>query len=428
MMRTVYKALNSLFFLTAIFLPIFLQADEALSDIDREAVASFINSKRTIDTAEKAKELKISGDVRAEFQNRHERGLKQNSAGVFEEQYLRCHDAITSSDIPIPCNSYAAQLNIRLDYKGERTWASGYLQFANSAGIENVDNCGNDKEGCTGSGECEDICLKRAFMGWNVYRCGEIYFDIECGRRPLYTIFDSRIQYHARFDGLLFKLAYGPTTWGEYYIKGGPFVVDYRVDHYAYITEIGVFNFLDHGFDIKYSFVDWFNPGKNICQVVGARGWRFVNSQWTLAYNIKNFPRLNKKMRLYGAFLVNHAARRNELSNDMLRNLGWYAGVITGEVKKQGDWSLDINYQVVEAQAVADCDMHGIGRGNVLRETFTANRRGKGNYRGWQFELLYALTDKLSIDVDYEFSNAEDKRIGGSHSYHKFELDVIHAF
>ena len=35
-----------------------------------------------------------------------------------------------------------------------------------------------------------------------------------------------------------------------------------------------------------------------------------------------------------------------------------------GELKKKNDWSLDINYQVVQAQAVPDYDSVGIGLGN----------------------------------------------------------------
>ena len=55
-------------------------------------------------------------------------------------------------------------------------------------------------------------------------------------------------------------------------------------------------------------------------------------------------------------------------------------------------------------------------------------RRGNTNFIGYRFEFLYAITDNLSIDAIYEFSNEEDRRIGGRHHYNDFELEAIYAF
>ena len=97
-------------------------------------------------------------------------------------------------------------------------------------------------------------------------------------------------------------------------------------------------------------------------------------------------------------------------------------------MKKEGDWSVEIQYQYVQAQAIPEGDVSGIGRGNVLDESFTTcSRRGEGNYKGWRFESLYAITDNLIIDTIYEFSNAANKQIGGPHEYEKFEVETIYA-
>ena len=98
-------------------------------------------------------------------------------------------------------------------------------------------------------------------------------------------------------------------------------------------------------------------------------------------------------------------------------------------MRKEGDWALEIQYQVVQAQAMPDDDAGGICRGNILDESFTTcSRRGNTNYKGWKFEGLYAFTDNLTLDTIIEWSKAEDSRIGGTHTYSKFEMEAIYAF
>jgi len=96
---------------------------------------------------------------------------------------------------------------------------------------------------------------------------------------------------------------------------------------------------------------------------------------------------------------------------------------------KEGDWSFEVQYQFVRAFAIPDKDVSGIGRGNVLKDSVTApGARGNTNYKGWRFEGFYALTDDLTIDSIFEFSQAIKNKIGGSHHYSKFELETIYAF
>lgn len=414
----------------------------ATTNIDRdfEAVHQYLNSKRTMDYIEKSennKYLKLSGDVRTEWQHASESIDRINLRGrpllpIFKDRN------------PISKNSFDIIFNFRCEYNCDRVWSYVNIEYDESAGVGNNDFgiCKIDNQACTGSGECDDICLKRAFFGYNIWKCDKATLDVEFGRRPLYTIFDSRIEFQARFDGILFKFADVIKGWTEYYIKGGPFVVDYRVGHFAYCVELGGINIRDLGIDLKYSFIDWKKAGRNVCSVRKARGWQFRTSQWSLAYNFRLPCPLDKKTKIYAAILQNHAARKRELkltSNISLippetiilkhkENLGWYAGFIIGEVKKKGDWSFDANYQMVQAQAIPDCDVHGIGRGNALRETFTATGRGKANYKGVTTAFLYAITDKLNFEIDYWISRAENARIGRRHNYEGFEIDIIYGF
>ena len=119
-------------------------------------------------------------------------------------------------------------------------------------------------------------------------------------------------------------------------------------------------------------------------------------------------------------------------------NLGWYGGIYLGQVIKEGDWAIDIEYVVVQAQAVPDADISSIGRGNIFNEglfdemddlgSLDIPRRGNGNFYGWRLNYLYALTDNLTADFVYQWSQAQNRRIGGTHSYHDFEMEVIYAF
>ena len=126
-----------------------------------------------------------------------------------------------------------------------------------------------------------------------------------------------------------------------------------------------------------------------------------------------------------------------------------------GNPHKEGDWALDLEYIVVQAQAVAENDVGSIGRGNILDENINDildesfigyssepssgyepssgiqgifPRRGNTNFIGYRTEFIYLITDNFSIDMIFETSYAEDSHIGGKHSYNDFEIEAIYAF
>jgi hypothetical protein len=435
---------------------------------DHIAVQNFMDLHRNIPLIEKSKFLKITGDVRAKWNNRHEKQGKISLRGggfrdVVEVEEVDGKEVVCIRKVPkAAVNTYEAELNLRFEYRaGDKSWGFAHLQFDNDFGAFDFDDdCDENPCGAFGSGFCDDICLKRMYFGYEIWKRDHSRIIVEIGRRPLYTIFDSYIEFNERFDGILFKYTDRYEKYAEFYVQVAPFVVDQRSNHFAYIGEVGFLNFFESRFDIQYSFVDWTKHGKNRCfrercaeefpareairkghcNLRNPRGWQFRNSQLILSYN---FPTdiISHETKLFVAGLCNHDARRLRGFVDdsghekrlphTKANLGWYAGFITGDVEKAGDWSLDVNYQYVEAQAIPDPDIHGIGRGNILKESFTAlnnNYRGKGNYKGWSFELLYAITNKLSVDATLQWSKAANNKIGGSHHFTKFELDLICGF
>lgn len=463
--------------------------DRQLRTRDDQPVREFVESKENIDVKEKSKNLEISGDVRFEWRHIQERGivLFDESSDVdsygevivpgerdFYEEYrnLRGGSHVDHKGIPISVNDFDVEFNLKIKYTYKDAWAKAHLQFDNPAGIRGRNDCfgefpvfnsdgskverkikRDNRFAVKGSGDANAINLKRAYIGYNAYADGSNRFDIEIGRQKLDDIFDSEVQFSNRFDGILLRFASAVEEKFDWYITGGAFVMDERVNHFGYVTEIGFLDIYETGLDVRYNFIDWQKRGKNRCFIFNPIGTDFKNSQISLTYTFaqslfgKELP-----IELYTGFLINHAAKKSVFTHHKKKNLAWYAGAYIGNVDKKGDWSIDIEYVVVQAQAVSEGDVGSIGRGNILDEnnvdilgeTFSSRsssssipssditgyfpRRGNTNFAGWRAEFLYAITDNFSLDFVYEYSREEDRGIGGRHRFQDIEIEAIYAF
>lgn len=461
--------------------------NESLLNRDFDALNDFINTKRTINLEEKDCNLTISGDVRAEWNYLTE---KQNC------EVLRGRNAVNGDGIPVSHNEFDIEFNLRFDYVCDRAWAVAELRFDNPAGIrDNNAPCGvvfneeelstsgtsisgtdvsesisgisdpsvseasvsedggvggchcaccPDPEGWHGSGLGCGINLRKAYVGYNICCQGDSRFDVEVGRRPLYTIFDSEVQFLSRFDGILLKYDSSWECVADWYIHGGGFVVDQNVNHFAWVVEAGFMNVMDCGFDFKYSFIDWVKNGHNICFIHKPLGFAYKISQFTLVYHLNENWFWCKPAKLFGAFLVNHDVRRDapqnlfadgldSLTNGKKANLAWYAGFSIGEVVRECDWVFKAQYQYVQARAVPEFDMSGIGNGNIFGNGLTAGGIGNTNFHGFRLEGLYAITDNLTIAPLFELSRTIDKNIGNfpfsnHHKYSRFTIQSIYSF
>lgn len=469
---------------------------------DQKPVRDWVYSKRTIPLEEKACNLTLAGDVRFKYAHLYEkeRGYclrgsdafvpgysdevvpstgPNDPAGEWTEFLIAMGDTTAGGrprDLlgnPWSTSVFEVVLNLYVDYVCDRSWGVAWVEFANVGGVKQHNKtCMQDCCGPFGSGTFDGLLLRKAYFGYNICVDGESRLDIEIGRRPLWTVFDSRVQFQSNMDGILLRyFTSGCAGLGsDLYVNAAGFVVDEKAQHYAWIVEAGMYNLFDCNLDIKYSYIDWVKPNasdnrKNRCGCVRADGWNFRNSQLTFEYTIEADWMCSKAM-AYGAVLYNHAADlivgknctnsttyEKQLFACNKENLAWYLGFLFGEVCGCGDWAIDINYQHVEAQAVADPEVGGIGRGNVLGRSFTqgitggcspAVYRGNANYQGWRFEALYAITDNLTADISLEYSKSEDSSIGpgyiyvngvkgaeiakNNHSYSKFQIDGIYAF
>jgi hypothetical protein len=147
-----------------------------------------------------------------------------------------------------------------MDWKTDRTWARTHLRYDNSAGV--VDN-GIDKkidpQGYHGSGNMDNLALREAYIGYEIFKCNDNRLTIELGRRGnIYKAFYSEIQFQSRLDGIILKFAskHGAGFVEDWYFTAAGFVVDQRATQLAWVIELGLNNILDTGLEFKYSFID----------------------------------------------------------------------------------------------------------------------------------------------------------------------------
>jgi hypothetical protein len=348
--------------------------------------------------------LYITGEVRTEMQKQSEviNNIKQRGGG----------GAVSGA----PTYNYDVELNLMLNYRSERSWANVKLEFDNNAGTFN--------------GTCGKICLERAFFGVRMYDSGSSVGAIEFGRRGLSYTFDSQVEFGSIMDGILLKFSVAFGFAGDFYIYGGPFLVNECKDQYAYIGELGLLNICNSGVYLKYSLVDW--DTKSYSNPIEALLFRFINSQWLLGYKFVP-PYLNKVVTLFGAFLMNHAAKPLTITNDQKANIAWYTGFYIGTAQAQGDWSLSVVYQYVEALSIPLFDQNGIGTGNSAQSQFfnattAAEAIGGTNYKGISIDLLYLFTDSITLQNSYSQAIRAQTDIGKPFRYKQYELELIYAF
>jgi len=381
-------------------------------DSELKALKDWVRSQKDVTIRELGGKLSISGEVRTELQKTSEvvNNIKQRGAG----------GAVAGAGT----NEYDIEVNLLFNYRTDITWANVKLEFDNHSGIVN--------------GTRNRLRLERAFFGVRFFEAGPVTSAIEFGRRKLSYTFDSIVMFSSFMDGIMWKLDAAFDDAGIFYLHGGPFVVNEKKDHYAWVAELGVLNLVNTGVFIKYAFIDWDtkhyeNPLQNL-------EYDFIISQLLLGYKVV-VPYLEKVFTLYLAGLVNHAAKRLQLTDFDLENYAWYGGFSLGEVRQKGDWSFNINYQAVAPQAIPSFDINGIGRGNAANNGFYYNNvggalvpttrstaAGDANYKGYNVEFLYLFTNNLNLQLSWSQSIRKDKDVGPIFRYKQYEMELIYFF
>ncbi|MBS0656246.1 MAG: hypothetical protein JSR46_10745 [Verrucomicrobia bacterium] len=394
---------------------------------DSLAVEAFVKSKRGITLAEKGGNMMISGEVHMEWSHLRARNHHQRQRGSGTSHL---HPP-AGKHAPYATNEFGVEADLMFDYKADRTWAAIQLQMDNEAGIRSHDwkeGINDTKNYLWGSGTLDDLVLRKAYMGYNILELGTARLDVELGRRRFYDVFDSRVQFNSYFDGLMLKYAESFEGLFDFTAKTAAFVIDDTVNHFGYVGELGFLNIMDTGLDFKYSLIDWDTVATNRYGARHPRGAQFLNNQYTLAYNVSP-DMLGVKTKLYGAYLNNAHAHRNRFFNHHNKGNAWYAGVKFGEVRKANDWAVDANYQWVQAQAVSECDASGIQRDNPRNISIYKRKSGGfANYKGFEIDTFYAVTDNLTLNVKFDRVHQESRAVGGKHRSWQFQVEAVYAF
>lgn len=430
-----------------------------LNESDFEAIKEFVQNKRFTSISNKLQKLDIGGEVHAEWRYLNEkiRGINirgGNGQYIFiEEEVVNDEVYLPGQRLPLSNNDFDVQFDLKLKYTEDDGWIAAHVRYDQSAGLDdNGIDCRLDPEGYHGSGSVDNLNLKQAFIGYNIYNCGDTRCYLELGRRGnLSKVFSSEIQFLSRLDGLFIRCQKVPEGIGAIYGQVAGFVVDERVNQLAWATEIGWLNIYDSNVDVRYSFIDWNKFGKNRCFTRDPIGFKFMVSQVMMGYEWKNFV-CDKPLFLTVGGLMNHNPARytyltqydfsgGTIENTLIkkrigrRNLGWWAGFTIGDLDDgdsgpgvEGDWSFNFIYAVIQGQAIPDNDVNVIGTGNALHQSFTANGRGNTNFRGFQANVVYGLTNNITLLALFERSEADDKSISGSHEYSCCKLEAIYAF
>lgn len=419
---------------------------QEIEENDEDELLNFINAKRSIPLADKSKNLSIAGEVHFEWGYQRQKIEGENvKKYVFREAEEWGNEIFIPTDqIKVSPNDWDVQFDVFMDWKTDRTWARTHIRYDNSAGV--VDN-GLDEQidpaGYHGSGNVDNLALKEAYIGYEIFKNDDRRLTLELGRRGnIYKVLYSEVQFASRLDGVILKYAgkLGKCI-EDWYVTAIGLVVDERASQYAWAFEIGLNNFFDAGVDLKYSYIDWEKRGQNRYFVKNPNGFRFKVSQWTVLYDLNPSWLGGHTLELSAAFLMNHIP--SEYVNINVnptpgsytakevwigrQNLGGFVNLQYREINKEGDWFASALIAFCQAQCIPDNDVRNIGTGNLLHESMTSDGRGNTNWKGYSLKMGYAITDNWVVETQYIHSwNAA--YIAGTQGYTRYVLESIYSF
>jgi len=374
----------------------------ATEEDEMEALKRWVQDKRLVTVKETGGDLSISGEVRVEYQNTNEtkNGIDQRAPNG---EYLA------------PSHGYDVEVNLMLDYRTDKLWGAIKLEVDNNMGSQ------------TGTGN--KIRLEKAYFGGRLLDGSSYSLDGEVGRRCLGNAFSSKLQFASLFDGALLRFNKEYATLGNFYTSGAVFLISDQTDRYGQAIELGLLDINNSGAQVQYSLTNW---RKNPFATEDDSKFNFLVSQVTFARAF--YPTyFTKVVKPYVGFLMNTVAKPTVQSANKKAPYGAYTGISLGKVKQKGDWAIDANYQYLQAQAVPQFDVSGIGVGNSAKTSFydvnnCNDAVGKTNYQGYRLEFLYALADNVTLFSCYQHSNRLDKQIGPEMKFRQFEVELIYAF
>ncbi|AHK63662.1 hypothetical protein [Chlamydia avium] len=383
-----------------------------------DEVKSYLDTRGFVETRKRGGILRLAGDVRAKW--------------IYAKEDIK--NPTLSDKTPLPTNRYRSEFHLYVDYTTGKSWLTSKMNWTAIAGGET-----------TAAG----VDINRAFLGYRFYEDPATFTKVfaEIGRSLLGDIFESELQFNSDFDGVHFYASRRLSKDHPYHaiVHGGPFVVNMAKKHYAWVIE-GIVNKLPGNFSLKCSVIDWnsFSPSETSSTTSSSGSqkdpkYKYCVWQWLVGkYATVSWWHGEKKpLYLYGAYLMNALAKATKTTLNEKQNKGWFIGGTLGALRKEGDWSFTVRYEYVEALAIPEIDVSGIGRGNQLKFWFSQaiagnydpkEANGFTNYKGASYLFMYGITNSLSLRAYGAFSKPADNRLGSDFTYRKFDIGLISAF
>jgi len=421
------------------------------NDRDMCAVQKFIDSKRGEQLQSKAAHLSLAGDVRSYYKSL---SLKRDGTQMYGKDAAGAAlggtvvDTIDASEVAsgaeapiIPSNVFGVQFNLYTAYENGAAFADTWVSFDNAAGYTNN----------VGSGTDDSLSLKRALVGYHVMHDGPQVLDVMVGRDSGSSFFDSKVQHRMNLDGLFVRHNNVFDGVGNLSVRGSAHVIDQSTDHWGWTGQIGLGNIAESNFSLRYTYNNFKTNGDNYLNItyydhiVGTstndvyqgRQWEYQISELYAAYDIPA-EMLSFPASVYAAYGINHAAQDRFDGIDKSDSF-WYAGFTLGALKKANDWSVDVYYAKIDAQALPSADVSLDGRGNTgIGDTTTptavwaaataASVNDRANIAGWTVQGAYNLTDELALGLGFFTYSAANEDIGGNNDFRQLQAELVYAF
>ena len=395
-----------------------------------EDLDAYLNSRGFVETRKRDGVLRLAGDVRARW--------------IYAKEDLEQKQALAKPTLPI--NRYRSEFNLYVDYTADNSWMTSKMNWVTIAG---------------GESSAAGLDINRAFLGYRFYKNPETQAEVfaEIGRSGLGDIFDSDVQFSSNFDGIHLYAARRISESLPYtlIVHGGPFVVNMAEKEYAWVVET-VLNKLPGNFVVKTSVIDWNTltaktndpaDASTAPQPKPNTKYDYLVWQWLVGKSTAMpwFNGQTKNLYTYGAYLFNplaeipenwkQAAKPATKVTSGKENHAWFVGCTLGGVRRAGDWSATVRYEYVEALAIPEIDVSGIGRGNQMKFWFAQaikqgldpkEANGFTNYKGVAYQFVMGLTDSVSFRAYAAYSKPANNNLGSEFTYRKYDLGLISSF
>lgn len=313
-----------------------------------------------------------------------------------------------------PSNKYNADLTIDYSYAFGRTKVGIRTAFRNSGGLF--------------GGTARGLDVGRAFISYDFVTHGPFVCMVYVGRRVLLRVYNSQMQFSGSADGAGIVTSYGWEKVANLRFLGGLYISNNRS---FYITRGEIFNIASLGFYFDYVYVHWGDTRPPAAQSTNGINVQFNTSQFLVGWDYK--PQwINKDLKIFAALIQNHGATINLISHGSRESLAGYVGAQYGNAKKQNDFSIQVQLQFCQLQAIPPWDMSGIGTGratvSIFRATSPQTVNDNTNFKGWEGKILYAVTDNLTLTAKVQRSMTLNKAIGLPFDFTSFKLETQYIF